>query len=170
MKTPTPELLALQSELNNAVQAIGVATVKKYNTTLSQLEDFSKKVWRRGLRFDEIDGVFLDKYRKFRADQGVGVNTIQKDIAVLKTWLKESYHRGVHENRGWEASFFKVKEVEVEHVHLTFEELELLENVSLPKKNKNNNGLIAIHSTLDLFLLACWTGARISVMSTAPPR
>ena len=233
LKTPTDELLALQSELNNSVQAIvnaanqltildgveltpeslkdavnrvkdgkegvaervltfnqwvrgfieeaskggrtnqkgqaiGAATVKKYNTTLSQLEDFSKKVWRRGLRFDEIDGVFLDKYRKFRADQGVGVNTIQKDIAVLKTWLKESYHRGVHENRGWEASFFKVKEVEVEHVHLTFEELDLLEKVSLPKKNKNNNDLIAIHSTRDLFLLACWTGARISDVKRFP--
>ena len=54
------------------------------------------------VRFDEIDATFLDKYRKFRAETGVGVNTIAKDIAVLKTWVKESYHRGVHTSRAWE--------------------------------------------------------------------
>lgn len=154
---------------NQKGQAIGEATVKKYKTVESLLDAFSKKVWGRAVRFDEIDATFLDKYRKFRVDTtGVGVNTVAKDIAVLKTWVKESYHRGVHTSRTWEGSHFKVKEVKVTKPHLTFEELDKIERAKLPTKNKNNNDLTAIHTVRDLFLLGCWTGARISDIKRFP--
>lgn len=141
---------------NQKGQAIGERTVSKYKTVQNLLDKFSNKVWGRAIRFDEIDATFLDKYRKFRADTGVGVNTIAKDIAVLKTWVKESYHRGVHTSRAWEGSHFKVKEVKVTKPHLTLEELAMIESAKLPTKNKNNNDLVAIHTVRDLFLLGCW--------------
>lgn len=154
---------------NQKGQAIGEATVKKYKTVESLLDAFSKKVWGRAVRFDEIDATFLDKYRKFRVEStGVGVNTVAKDIAVLKTWVKESYHRGVHTSRAWEGSHFKVKEVKVTKPHLTLEELAKIERAKLPTKNKNNNDLTAIHTVRDLFLLGCWTGARISDIKRFP--
>ena len=132
------------------------------------LERFSKKVWGRTVRFDEIDATFLDKYRKFRAETGVGVNTIAKDIAVLKTWVKESYHRGVHTSRAWEGSHFKVKEVKVTKPHLTLEELAMIEAADLPTRTKYGKDITAIHTVRDLFLLGCWTGARISDIKRFP--
>ena len=67
---------------------IGHRTVQKYNTVKKHLDAFSKKVWGREIRFEEIDSRFLEQYKKFRGDQGLGVNTIAKDQAVLKTPLK----------------------------------------------------------------------------------
>ena len=153
---------------NQKGQAIGEGTVKKYKTVQNLLERFSKKVWGRAVRFDEIDATFLDKYRKFRAETGVGVNTIAKDIAVLKTWVKESYHRGVHTSRAWEGSHFKVKEVKVTKPHLTLEELAMIEAADLPTRTKYGKDITAIHTVRDLFLLGCWTGARISDIKRFP--
>ncbi len=153
---------------NQKGQAIGERTVAKYKTVQNLLEKFSKKVWGRAIRFDEIDATFLDKYRKFRAETGVGVNTIAKDIAVLKTWVKESYHRGVHTSRLWEASHFKVKEVRVTKPHLTLEELAMIEAAKLPTRTHYGREITAIHAVRDLFLLGCWTGARISDIKRFP--
>ena len=93
--------------LNSKGQQITETTIKKHRTVQKQLLAFTKKVWGRPIRFDEIDQRFVEKYQTFRGKQGVGVNTIAKDRAVLKSWVKESYQREVHENRKWEAKPFK---------------------------------------------------------------
>ena len=155
--------------------AIDRATVQKYRTVQKVLDRFSKKVWGRPIRFDELNDVFVGKYTKFRSEgdkaagiKGVGINTIAKDLAVLKTWMKNAFQREVHDNRKWETDAFKPREVKVTKPHLTLEELDKIERAKLPTKNKNNNDLTAIHTVRDLFLLGCWTGARISDIKRFP--
>ncbi|MDG2245423.1 MAG: phage integrase SAM-like domain-containing protein, partial [Flavobacteriales bacterium] len=49
---------------------IGHRTVQKYNTVKKHLDAFSKKVWGREIRFEEIDSRLLEQYKKYRGDQG----------------------------------------------------------------------------------------------------
>ena len=148
--------------LNSKGQQITETTIKKHRTVQKQLLAFTKKVWGRPIRFDEIDQRFVEKYQTFRGKQGVGVNTIAKDTAVLKSWVKESYQREVHENRKWEARFFTPKEVKTTKAHLTVEELKMLEKVKFPARGKFGGAITAKPAVRDMFLLSCWTAARIS--------
>lgn len=153
---------------NQQGQVISERTVKKYRTVQRQLHEFIRKVWGRPIRFDEIDERFLNAYTKFRRDQGLGINTIAKDTAVLKTWMKTAFTREVHSNRKWEADFFKPKEVAVQKPHLTIEELAILEAAKYPTRTKYGRDITAIHDVRDMFVLACWTGARISDVKRFP--
>ena len=147
---------------------ISFRTVQKYRTVEKQLNAFAKEVWGRQIRFDEIDGVFLNKYKKFRLDQGLGANSIAKDQAVVKTWLKESCNRGVHNNRHWESQAFKVKEIKVRKPTLTIEELKKLTKADFSGKNRYGVEKTAISKCRDHFIIACWTGLRISDTKRIP--
>lgn len=150
--------------------AIDRATVQKYRTVQKVLDRFSKKVWGRPIRFDELNDVFVGKYTKFRSEgdkaagiKGVGINTIAKDLAVLKTWMKNAFQREVHDNRKWETDAFKPREVKVTKPHLTIDEVKTLETFKVPKKVHNNGVERTSWDTVrDWFIISCWTAARVS--------
>ena len=153
---------------NQMGRQIDRRTVQKYRTTQKMLDAFSKRVWGRVIRFDEIDQKFVGQWSKFRSDghgkvAGVGINTIAKDMAVIKTWMKTSFQRGVHDNRKWESDAFKPREVKVEKPHLTIEEVTQLERFTIPKKVHNNGVERTSWDTVrDYFVIGCWTAARVS--------
>ena len=147
---------------------IGQRTVQKYNTVKKHLDAFSKKVWGREIRFEEIDSRFLEQYKKYRGDQGLGVNTIAKDQAVLKTWMKESYIRDVHSNKQWQTKAFLPKEIKVRKPTLSEEELQILADHDFSGKNRMNIERTSLSQCRDHFLVACWTGVRISDLKRMP--
>jgi len=134
------------------------------------LDRFSKRVWGRPIRFDELNDVFVGKYTKFRSEgdkaagiKGVGINTIAKDLAVLKTWMKNAFQREVHDNRKWESDAFKPREIKVTKPHLTLDEVKQLETFEIPKKVHNNGVERTSWETVrDWFVISCWTAARVS--------
>jgi integrase len=125
-------------------------------------------VWGREIRFDEIDSKLLDAYKKFRGDQGLGVNTIAKDQAVLKTWLKESYLRNVHTNKSFQTKAFIPKEIKVRKPTLTEEELQKLWSHDFSGRGKFGGEKTALTKCRDHFMVACWTGVRISDLKRMP--
>ena len=153
---------------NSQGRQIGAITVAKYRTTQKVLDMFSKRVWGRPIQFDELDARFVGLFAKFRGEgqgkiKGVGVNTVAKDMAVIKTWMKTSFQREVHNNRKWETQAFKPREVRVEKPHLTIEEVTQLEQFKIPKKVHNNGVERTSWDTVrDYFVIACWTAARVS--------
>ena len=153
---------------NQMGRQIDRRTVQKYRTTQKMLGAFSKRVWGRVIRFDEIDEKFVGQWAKFRSEghgtvAGVGINTIAKDMAVIKTWMKTSFQREVHNNRKWESDAFKPREVKVTKPHLTIEEVSQLETFKIPKKVHNNGVERTSWDTVrDYFIIACWTAARVS--------
>jgi len=153
---------------NQMGRQIDGRTVQKYRTTQKMLDAFSKRVWGRVIRFDEIDEKFVGQWAKFRSEghgkvAGVGINTIAKDMAVIKTWMKTSFQREVHNNRKWESDAFKPREVKVAKPHLTIEEVSQLETFKIPKKVHNNGVERTSWDTVrDYFIIACWTAARVS--------
>ena len=65
-------------------------------------------------------------------------------------------------------AYFSPKQVKTLKVHLTLEDLALLEAVELPSKGKFGQTITALETVRDLFLLACWTGVRISDLKRFP--
>ena len=154
--------------LNGKGQQIHPRTIQKYRTVQVQLDCFAMRCVGRLLTFDDWNRELLASYKRFRAEQGVSINTIAKDVKVLKLWLKEAYVRQLHDNRAHMEAYFNPSQVKTHKVHLTLSDLAILEAVELPKKARYGQPLTAMETVRDLFLLACWTGVRISDLKRFP--
>jgi integrase len=156
------------NRLNGKGKKISHRTIQKYNTVYTQLCQYSIKHIGHQISFEDWNRELLDGYKRFRAKQGVSINTIAKDVKVIKMWLKESYTTNLHDNRAHMETYFSPKQVKTLKVHLTLQDLTLLEAVKLPSKGKHGQTITALETVRDLFLLACWTGVRISDLKRFP--
>ena len=156
------------NRMNGKGKRINSRTIQKYKTVQSQLSKFEAKQIGRQITFDDWSRELLDCYKRFRAKQGVNINTIAKDVKVIRMWLKESYINNLHDNRAYMESSFIPRQVKTLKVHLTLQDLGLLESVKLPSKAKDGQAITAMETVRDLFLLACWTGVRISDLKKFP--
>lgn len=154
--------------LNGKGQQIQPRTIQKYRTVQDQVDRFANRCVGRLLSFEDWNRDLLEAYKRFRASQGVGINTIAKDVKVIKLWLKEAYVRQLHDNRAHMESYFNPRQVKTYKVHLTLSDLAVLENAELPKKARFGQPLTAMETVRDLFVLACWTGVRISDLKRFP--
>jgi len=139
---------------------ITLRTIQKYRTVQSQLQDFAVKVWGKKIRWKDIDSSFLGKYKSYRANQGLAINTIGKDQAVLKFWIKTAYNREVHDNKKWREKVWQKQEMKIKKPALTEAELKTLREAQMSRDSLN--------VCRDLFLVSCWTGARVSDLKRMP--
>lgn len=161
--------------------ALKDGTIARYKVIHGLLSEF--KAQKRGgkpIQFEDVDVKFLADWKRWRADdimvgnrvmrKGVSVNTLKNDIKILKVWLTESYHRGVHTNRIWERAEMRMRATPATRVHLTPDELEKLEKASFDSLRKGNQGpRSSAHNNIrDMFIIACWTGGRISDVKRFP--
>lgn len=149
-----------RSRTNDRGEQITHRTIQKYQTVKLQLTEFSEKIIGRHLTFDDWDESLLSRYIQFRAKQGIGINTIGKDIAVIKLWLKRSFSSGIHDNRSFMERYFVPRKKPTRKVHLTVEDLAKFERFEFETKMSSN--------VRDLFVVACWTGMRISDLKRFP--
>ena len=156
------------NRLNGKGKKISHRTIQKYKTVHDQLFQFAMKEIGHQISFDDWNRELLDDYKRFRAKQGLNINSIAKDVKVIKMWLKESYTTNLHDNRAHMEAYFIPKQVKTLKVHLTLQDLTLLEAVKLPSKGKHGHTITALETVRDLFLLACWTGVRISDLKRFP--
>jgi len=156
------------NRLNGKGKKISHRTIQKYNTVYTQLCQYSIKHIGHQISFEDWNRELLDGYKRFRAKQGLNINTIAKDVKVIKMWLKESYSTNLHDNRAHMETYFSPKQVKTLKVHLTLQDLTLLEAVKLPSIGKLGQTMTAMETVRDLFLLACWTGVRISDLKKFP--
>ena len=135
-------------------------TIQKYRTVQKQLDEFAKQEWGALIEWEDIDGLLLNKYKSYRANQGLSVNTISKDQAVLKFWMKTAYNRDVHKNKKWRQKEWTKQEMRVVKTALSEDELMALRVAPMSRESLN--------ICRDLFLVSCWTGSRISDLKRLP--
>jgi len=137
-----------------AVKRTSVAprTVAKYETLLSLLKEFTK---RKGLiDYANITHDFGDAFTKFLLTKKAHTNnTVGKYISTFKTFLSWADERGAVIPRDYVK--FRVPEEDVEVVALTAEELQMIVDFDLTQNDR-------LQRVRDLFLFACYTGARFS--------
>ena len=128
----------------------GERTIAKYRTLQTILKEFERGGGR--LTFDEINHEFYDAFKKFLIKKrGLTNNSIGKYVSTLKTFLSWAEDRGAPIGKDYRR--FKVDEEDVEVIALTSAELEKIRQVDLSNYPR-------LDRIRDLFLFACYTGAR----------
>lgn len=132
-------------------------TKKSYRRVLTDLQEYEKEKHTR-LLFDRIDIDFYNTFVKFLQSKNYSPNTIGTRIKVLKTFMSESYERGLHNNLDFKKKAFKKPSEETSAVYLNTEELDKLFNLDLSSNLTYSN-------VRDWFLIAAYTGLRFSDFS-----
>jgi integrase len=128
----------------------GERTIAKYKTLRTILHEFEGGFGR--LTFQSMTLDFYDAFKRFLIKKrGLTNNTIGKYVSTLKTYLSWAEDRGVAVLKDYRK--FKVDEEDVEVVALTMDEVNRLEGLGLSEHPR-------LDRVRDLFLFACYTGAR----------
>ena len=152
-KPDTIEFFEFFEEYITNQKELAKSTLTDYNQTLSTIRLFEKEVKYKVL-FSSITLEFYDKLKGFIMDkQSYSINTFGKRIKVLKTIMRASKDRGLHNNTDYEKRDFKVLSKSYKKPYLKLEEIDLIYKCDLKKKHDKYR---------DMFLLLCNLGIRIS--------
>ena len=162
-------------------KTLGEGTKKRYHVTKKLLDAYrTEKLRGRRIKFADVDADFINDWKRWRADgktigrkvvrKPVSVNTLNNDLKILKVWLKSSYLDNLHNNRIWQRDEMRKTVVVPIRPRLTVDELKLVENATFDHLRKGNQGprSSAHNQVRDMFLLACWTAARIGDVKRFP--
>jgi integrase len=115
------------------------------------------------VEFDTIDQDVFYKYVSYlEKDLKLAVNTIAKDISVLKAVMGEAVDMGYTSNLQFKHKKFNISEVEVDAVALSEKEI-----IDLHCFDFGNNRRLS--QVRDLFVFGCFTGLRFSDYSDVQP-
>ncbi|MBS1599506.1 MAG: tyrosine-type recombinase/integrase [Bacteroidetes bacterium] len=182
-KENTVELFELldmfvNGKISNKGKSKSKNTLQNYATVRGHLNEF-EKIQKLSLTYESINLNFFDNYvhylknrskyqtkikslfpdRKNNPITDLGINSIAKDITVIKTVMGEAVDRNLTTNIQFKHKKFSVTEEKTYHVALTEDEIIKLYKYDLSKKSN-------IEGVRDLFVFGCFTGMRYSDYST----
>ena len=160
-----PTLFSLaQRFINGEIKFRGksksVSSLKNYHAVTKHLREY-QAYSKRVVDFDTINLDFFYSYVSFLEKKGLGVNTIAKDIAILKVFMGEAVDLGYTENMLFRHKKFSYNEEETEQIYLNEDELALIQQAEITNKK--------LDRVRDLFLVGAWTGLRYSDFSNIQP-
>ena len=135
---------------------------KKYNWTYSTFQKFAtvKKHLTRfntESKFEFFDEDGLNDYVCFLRDiKALRNNTISKQVAFLRRFLRWSFKKGYYKDNSYDSFKPKFKTVQKKVIFLTWNELNQLRNYQIPQTNQY------LERVRDVFLFCCFTGLRYS--------
>ena len=162
---------------------ISSGRMEQYRNVFGLLFDFKRRENRgRDILWEQLDSQWVAHFIRWRGNdqvvngelvrRGVNLNTIGRDLKILRAWTRVAFERGIHTNRiAWDSDVMKVPSIPPVKVHLKPDELAALADCDLSKfKRKGPQGpeATALEVVRDMFVLACWTGARISDIKRMP--
>ncbi|MDJ1481319.1 site-specific integrase [Cytophagaceae bacterium YF14B1] len=134
-----------------------------YRALENHLRSF-EKAKKETVSFDTIDLRFFDKFTTYLLNKvKLTDNTIAKQISTLKRILTFATERGYNSNLGYQNKKFNWQRKETPVIALTAEEVEQLENLTIPA-NKTY-----LENARNLFLLGIYTGLRYGDLSSIRP-
>jgi integrase len=160
-----PTLFSLaQRFINGEIKFRGksksVSSLKNYHAVTKHLREY-QAYSKRVVDFDNINLDFFYSYVSFLEKKGLGVNTIAKDIAILKVFMGEAVDLGYTENMLFRHKKFSYNEEETEQIYLNEDELARIQQAEITNKK--------LDRVRDLFLVGAWTGLRYSDFSNIQP-
>lgn len=153
------------------------STLLKYGTCFNYLKDFAKQQ-KRPIDFDDINLEFYDDFVSFlnnriktqklkdgtiKKEKGMAINTIGKQIAVIKAFMNAANEDGHTNNTNYKKKRFKILSEETDAIYLNDQELERLYELDLSDNPK-------LDRVRDVFLVGAWTGCRFSDFHQVNPK
>lgn len=112
--------------------------------------------------FETIDLDFFYSYVSYlKNNKKLSVNTIAKDISIIKVFMGEAVDLEYTDNMKFKHKKFAYNEEETDHVYLTEEELTKLYELKIENKK--------LDEVRDLFIFGAWVGLRFSDFSNIQP-
>ena len=133
------------------VQQVGKPAIQKYKVVLSKILSFQEFTKKKYTLTDFDDTFFQDFIAFLRTEHDLYDNTLHRYINFFKTCLIWCTRKGYKINNDYKN--ISIKRHETNDVHLTEEELKLLEEVELTGSKERAR---------DLFLIGAYTGQRFS--------
>ena len=133
------------------VQQVGKPAIQKYKVVLSKILSFQEFTNKKYTLTDFNDTFFQDFIAFLRTEHDLYDNTLHRYINFFKTCLIWCARKGYKINNDYKN--ISIKRHETNDVHLTEEELKLLEEVELTGSKEKAR---------DLFLIGAYTGQRFS--------
>lgn len=136
-------------------------TLENYAAVAKHLKEYQEYSKSR-VDFDTIDLDFFYSYVNYlKNTRNLKVNTIAKDISIIKVFMGEAVDLEYTDNMKFKHKKFSYVEEDTEHVYLTEKELEQLYVLKIANKK--------LEEVRDLFIFGAWVGLRFSDFSNIKP-
>lgn len=129
-------------------------SIKNLQGFYVQFQNFQKKR-KIKLNYEQITVDFLEDFIAFFKQKGYSQNTIARHIKHLRMFMRLSREEGLHDNIDIDNRRFKVRQVEVESLFLSEEELKRMYKLDLSHD-------ASLELVRDVFLIGCYIGQRYS--------
>lgn len=126
-------------------------TVSKYRTIKNKLQRMQTEL-KKTILISEVDENFKNEFVEYQKSNGYAQNTIQRELAFVKTFCKHARYLGLETNPQLDG--LRLDKVKAEKIYLTIEELEAIEKQTFKNDYLNN--------ARDWLIISCYTGQRIS--------
>lgn len=140
-----------QSQLSRATK-IGL------QTTLKALQEY-----KHDILFTELNYEFLTDFERFLYSKELSVNTVNKYFRHIRKFVNLAINKDLFDLNKYPFRKFKAKTESTKREYLTPEEVERLEDLTLPEDKKH------LKKVVDMFLFSCYTGLRFSDLTALTP-
>ena len=150
--------------VNRATQRrIGKGTIYNHNNALKRLQKFCSDN-RFALTWQLFDKRFEERLTLWLIEQDYSANTIATQFSIIKVWLKEAELNNIEIDKCYHS--YTTKCQDVDNIYLTEDEINRIYaidfNDETVRATLRPNPRDRIEMTRDLFVVACWTGLRLS--------
>lgn len=130
---------------------LSAGRIKTINVTKRKIEKFEIET-KKKVKVNEISDDFKNRFAKYSNSKQYSINTLQKDLKIIKTVCRYAKYLGLEIHPQMDA--IKLPNESVKSIYLNLDELAAIANLN-PKQEYLENAR-------DWLLISCYTGQRIS--------
>lgn len=132
------------------VKKASLTKFKVIKHKLQKLEKFRKKQ----ILISEVNDNFKNEFISYCKSELYSQNTIQKELAIIKTFCKHARFLGLETHSQLDS--LRSDKEKVEKIYLTFEDLSRIEHINI------NELTDSLDNAKDWLIISCYSGQRIS--------
>ena len=132
------------------VKKASLTKFKVIKHKLQKLEKFKKKQ----ILISEVNDNFKNEFISYCKSELYSQNTIQKELAIIKTFCKHARFLGLETHSQLDS--LRSDKEKVEKIYLTFEDLSRIEHINI------NELTDSLDNAKDWLIISCYSGQRIS--------
>ena len=126
---------------------------KKFNVIKNKLKRF-EKYRKKQIFINEVNDSFKNEFVSYCKEQLYSQNTIQRELAIIKTFCKHGRFLGLETHPQLDS--LRLDRAKVEKIYLSFEDLTKIENIAKEELSGS------LDNAKDWLIISCYTGQRIS--------